>query len=218
MGKTNGWVAGAPSVASEVSGLESVTVVLDSAVDLTVMEGGSGVVETVNVSDVTVVVSRKADSVGLTLLAVVRTEVGGVGRATVVCGIWDGEEVAGEAVWDGVEADDATLVGRGVGGVGGAVVTSLGGVADVTAAEEAALTVDMSVCAEGAPVVAGGRAGGGDEVDGGLGAAGAVDLTVEGDAARVEESLVVAAEATGLVVRVAVVGGGAVMVLLGRVT
>lgn len=63
MGKTKGRVAEVPSVAGEVSGLETITVVTDSAVDLTVMEGGSAVVTTVDVSDVTVTISTKADSV-----------------------------------------------------------------------------------------------------------------------------------------------------------
>lgn len=63
VGKTKGRVAEAPSVAGEVSGLETITVVTDSAVDLTVMEGGSAVVTTVDVSDVTVEISTKADSV-----------------------------------------------------------------------------------------------------------------------------------------------------------
>lgn len=63
VGKTKGRVAEVPSVAGEVSGLETITVVTDSAVDLTVMEGGSAVVTTVDVSDVTVTISTKADSV-----------------------------------------------------------------------------------------------------------------------------------------------------------
>lgn len=73
-------------------------------------------------------------------------------------------------------------------------------------------------------VVEGGRAGGGDQVDVVLGAAGAVDLTVvEVEvAALVEELLVVKATVEGLVVTVveagAVVVGGAAVVLLGRVT
>lgn len=73
-------------------------------------------------------------------------------------------------------------------------------------------------------VVEGGRAGGGDQVDAVLGAAGAVDLTVvEVEAAAlVDELLVGKATVEGLVVTVvevgAAVGSGAVVVLLGRVT
>lgn len=65
VGKTKGPVADAPSVAGEVSGLETITVLTDSAVDLTVMEGGSAVVTTVDVSDATVAISTKADSVNV---------------------------------------------------------------------------------------------------------------------------------------------------------
>lgn len=79
-------------------------------------------------------------------------EVGGAGRATVVCGSREGGagEVAGEVVGDAadgeaVEGGEETVVGRGGGGVRGTVVTSLGGVADVTAAGEAVLRVLMSV-------------------------------------------------------------------------
>lgn len=63
VGKTKGRLGGAPSVSGEVSGLETITVVTDSAVDLTGMEGGSAVVATVRVSDVRVVISTKAASV-----------------------------------------------------------------------------------------------------------------------------------------------------------
>lgn len=63
VGKTKGRVAEAPSVAGEVSGLEMITVVTASAVDLTVTEGNSAVVTTVDVSDVMVAVSTKAASV-----------------------------------------------------------------------------------------------------------------------------------------------------------
>lgn len=86
VGKTKGRVAGAPSVTGEVSGLETITVVTDSAVDLTGTKGGVGV------SDVRVEISTKVDSVtvdrgvGLALPVVARTEVGGAGRATVVGG------------------------------------------------------------------------------------------------------------------------------------
>lgn len=51
-------MAGAPSVTGEVSGLETITVVTDSAVDLTGTEDGS-----VGMSDVTVVISTRAASV-----------------------------------------------------------------------------------------------------------------------------------------------------------
>lgn len=63
VGKTKGRVAGAASVTGEVSGLETITVVTDSAVDLTGREGGSAVVPTVRLSDVTVVISTNAASV-----------------------------------------------------------------------------------------------------------------------------------------------------------
>lgn len=65
VGKTKGRVAGAPCVTGEVSGLETITVVTDSAVDLTGAESGSAVVSTVGVSDVTVAISTKAASVNI---------------------------------------------------------------------------------------------------------------------------------------------------------
>lgn len=88
MGKTKGRVAA--SVAGEVSGVETITVVTASAVDFTVREGGSAVITTV-VSDLDVAISTNAGSV----------TVGSGGRATV---LWEGEagEVAVEVVGDGV--------------------------------------------------------------------------------------------------------------------
>lgn len=50
-------MAEGPSVAGEVSGLETITVVTDSAVDLTGTEGDSAVVTTFEVLDVVVSVA-----------------------------------------------------------------------------------------------------------------------------------------------------------------
>lgn len=75
-------------------------------------------------------------------------EVGGAGKAIVVCGSREGGtgEVVGDAAdGEAVEGGEETVVGRGGGGVRGTVVTSLGGVADVTAVGEAVLRVLMSV-------------------------------------------------------------------------
>lgn len=151
MGKTKGRAAEGPSVAGEVSGLETIALVTDSAVDLTVTGGGSAVVTTVILSGATV---AKADSVtvgrgvGLALLVVARTEVGRAGRATVVCGSREGG--AGEVVGDtadgeAVEGGEERVAGWGGGGVSRIVVTSLGGAAGVTAVGEVLLRVAMSV-------------------------------------------------------------------------
>lgn len=139
--------------------------------------------------------------------------VGGGGGATVVGGGWEGG--AGDV--EVVEGAEETVEEGGGGGVRGTAVTSPGGVADGTVVGEAVLRVGERVVET---VVEGGRAGGGDQVDAVLGADAAVDLTVvEVEVAALVEGLLLV---KGLVVPVAEVGavvvGGAVVVLLGRVT
>lgn len=77
---------------------------------------------------------------------------GGAGRATVVCGGWEGGagEVAVDVVIDAadVEAVDGmeeTVVGGGGGGVMGTAATSPGVAADGTAVGEAVLRVGTCV-------------------------------------------------------------------------